>query len=275
MTLISCKEETKYAKYEKGNFLNEEIIKAYDERDLETLILPPISLENIDERLKNGSLYIVYPDEKVDDSDNYYLCGYLNNSIKKIVDEESAYYGYMGRKTYVDNWIEKENLSKKDNPIYWYKISKTESIPLKLENKFLVLVLENIDLIFESVDSKEKVKLSVMRENSNYYNDGRNNEKNNTLPKWAEGYWLQLVYNLNKTNLEEGLVLMGNYVNNFLQGTCLDMEYFDDVLYVNLENSTIYHDEDLTKKFEYKEKVENNDISYLFKLEDILNIIKK
>lgn len=274
LVLTSCKEDIKYERYGQGDFLNEEIIKVYDEKNRMGLIKPPVSLENIDEKLKNGSLYKVHIEEEIND---YYLCGYLDNNIrKKINNKDNDSSAFYGREKYVSLWVEAINeniISKEENPIYWYIVPKTENVEMEIKDKFLVLVFESIDAIYESVDNNEIKRTSILFENKSFYkNESSENWDNNS--SILKGDKLQIVTESFNENLINGIILAYDYIYCYPIYS-FEMEYYDNIPFVNVENGTIYHDEDLKNKFEYKEKEETQDISYLFKLEDILSVIKK
>jgi hypothetical protein len=130
LLLTSCSSEYEYA-----DSLNDDIyIRDID--DVNKEIMTPITFPTMYNSLKNTN-YAIYEME-ISEKVNYYICAYVNNSIKDTLDNYPNYsypgsnwpslyiYKYYGincyLKKYYDAWNNRD-IKRKDNEIKWIKVN--------------------------------------------------------------------------------------------------------------------------------------------------------
>lgn len=264
---ISCKEEIKYEEYEKSQELNERLYKI---RYGNIYYIVPY-LDNIDMLAEGRKFYKTYLGNDLGD---YYICGYFDKSIIEIFENIGFYeesideYTIFGKNEYILMWnyaIRQKIISSEEFPIYWYKISKSEEVPESMNDKFLVAVLESVNVIYESLEDDEKFETEMLFENHDFYSVEKVLDRKKMFEK--ESFQMRSEENVNY--LKEGFSLVENYFLTTLTSG-KSIVYFNEIPCVTFGHYTIYHDEDLKDKYEYF----NNEYGVpYFKLSDIMEML--
>lgn len=271
MSLVSCKEENKYEEYENSEKLNEMLL---EKNYIEYVDNIAPYLNTIDIILEGRRIYKTY---FCNDIKDYYICGYFDNSIKETLENMFVYvknandYSVLGKGQYILAWniaVREKDISSEEFPIYWYTIPKSEEVPKSMNDKFLVAVLESVNVIYESLEDDDEFETEMLFESSEFYEKKYTKwyDKNEMLKKES----IHILTEKGAKNLKEGFTLVEYYfANTALAGR--DIKYFNEIPCVTFGNynDTIYHDEDLKDKYEYFES-ENGNI--YFKLNDIMEV---
>lgn len=269
-TLVSCKEEIKYEEYEKSQLLNENLLKKEYEVIKEYVSM---NIDNIDETFEGKELYKTHFENN---EQNYYICGYLDKSIVKVLEDviyvnmSSNKKTIFGKGEYLLKWnivVRNDVISIEDYPIYWYKIPKNSSVPEKISNKFLIIVLESANIVFENIKGNDAFKVEMLYESDKFYS----NMYNTTYDRdeMLDSKCLLALTSSYKDAKMAGIILAEDY-DLKIRSCGLRINYFDGIEYVTFGRHTIYHDKDLKEKLDY---IEDENYRINFKLEDILKIL--
>ena len=231
-----------------------------------------LNLENLTYRLEEDIAYIVTIGEKTRD---YYICGYVSNDIKEFLTENYAcrpfggdFFGYNG---YFAAWTNlNRSIDKNEYPIIWYEIPKDEDIPFEINDMFLVLVGETINITYESIDGLVKFQEELIYENRKFYDEKWNEERVEELLSRVDG---DIVLWHKKPPIDPtSIMIIADFMTNSMTFS-FDVEDIDGIRYVNVRDyTTLYKGEDLKEKHEY---ILDKSGNVLFKLEDIQYVFEK
>ena len=227
-----------------------------------------LNLENLTYRLEEDIAYIVTIGEKTRD---YYICGYVSNDIKEFLTENDACrpFGedFSGYNNYFAGWT---NIDKNEYPIIWYEIPKDEDIPFEINDMFLVLVGETINITFESIDGLVKYQQELIYENRKFYDEKWSEEQVDELLSRVDGDII--LWRKKPPTDPTSIIIIANFmIKSVTFG--FDVEDIDGIRYVNVRDyTTVFRGEDLKEKHEY---ILDKSGNVLFKLEDIQYVFEK
>ena len=235
-----------------------------------------LNLENLTYWLEkeDDRAYIVTIGEKTRD---YYICGYLSNDIKEFLTENYAcrpfgedFSGYNG---YFAGWTNlslSSSIDQNEYPIIWYEIPKDEDIPFEINDMFLVLVGETINITFESIDGLVKFQQELIYENKKFYYEKWSEERVDELLSRVDG---DIILWRKKPPIDPtSIMIIADFMTHSVTFG-FNVEDIDGIRYVNvLDYTTLYKGEDLKEKHEY---ILDKSGNVLFKLEDIKYVFEK
>ena len=265
-----------YKFFSKGDIINQEIKETTYAACFE--MIDQLSLENIAERLEKERAYYVTIGDDIKD---YYVCGYISNSIKDdLINKYSAgpcnpfTTWFFGKESYLEGWnsaVLSKFLDENEYPIVWYEIPKSEEVPMEIDDMFLVLIAESRNIVYESIDGLERYEFEMLYENRKFYDDTWDEEKFlNEIEAKKESIIIENDKFLIK-KAEAGLIAP-MFIYGALWVKSFIVEYHNDIPYVNIGEITSYNGVDLKETEEY---IETKWGTYLFKLEKIVEIIKE
>lgn len=269
LMMTSCKEKNpqnkipkEYEVYEKSEYLNKKILDPIYYNTVDPI--ESLSLENFDERMKGCYLSRVTASKETND---YYVCGYLNNEAKEKFENCGAddfdngwNSNFKGRNGYIVNYIFlalNKTIDVEKYPIKWYKVPKGVKVELEMEDMFLLIASASVKITCQNLENNEISEVEMLYENSTFY--GGNVDSSNLN--------IEYLTLINETSFLQEEVVLSTDFSLYMVGFGFNMTYYDDVAYVRVGHNTIYKDLDLKESYEYK-KDEYGD--YLFKLDDFL-----
>lgn len=194
MCLIGCSEHKKLSEFEMSEDLNKEIKKYFEITDVfvEGEPLPPLIIEDLITKYELSNKYLVYFDK---DHKSNYVCAYLNNEVKEVLDTiEIIHEGYeswfiwQGENLYLKKYeyaIEENIINCNDYPLKWIEYKDKEEILDFFEDFFLVSITKSQKINVLNCETKEEgSKVIYIEENSyNFSNLLERKEKFYVLSK--------------------------------------------------------------------------------------------
>lgn len=169
ITLVSCKEETKY---EKQDFLNEEVLELLDDLILDinyaSDLAAPVSAIDLYSNRKNNYFNIY---EGRQNKDIKIIAGYIDKKIIDVLDELSIdlvdpldyNYSISG----IDDYLKKYQNAvrsgkiKEYDALIKYKYVTENVLPLVDNDKRLILVLEEKNIKAENIKTNENIDFKI------------------------------------------------------------------------------------------------------------------
>ena len=164
ISLLSCNKEKNIIS-ENSDTLNDQI-KEYFE--IETMKKNNPYIESL----------ITFKDKtkliSIEENDNY-ICGYLENNIKTILDDieiciENNYYAWSGVNYYLKKYeyaIENKLINQEEYKLIWYDFNDKNEIK-DLSDKFLVCIVKSFDL---KINNNETKKVFLEIDDTSFYNE--------------------------------------------------------------------------------------------------------
>lgn len=255
--LTSCKEKVEYEEYENSSMLNQEIYNWFKRYYFEGEIPEPITFEKYLRNSNESNKYLLMTDLE----NEKYVCGYLDKSIKEMVDKEySSLNSDFKVKLWsgIDDCIRKYHLAKflgkineEDFPIKWFVVEEYEDILNEYNNMTLICITQLVKLdIIDYNDNVHYIKDVCIDIN---YLSGSNKLK------VKDGYLF-----VTKLNLEN-IDIFASVLCELIDYYSFEYKIFNDEVYINSKLDYVYFG---LEKCDYKLI---NDI-YYYKFLDIEEI---
>lgn len=275
--------EIKYEEYEYSEQLNNEILGIrvqQNEKDI------PARISLVDLSYSQGN-YKSYISTFFSTSD-YYLCAYLNFEVLEIIEnteyiekeDNLSWFLFLGINYYLIKYktvvIDNDEFDYHAQPIKWYKIPKTEEIPSKIKDNFLISIAEKKEVYLENIDKTEQIYIDLIVERQDFYRETISDFDYYRFQDYIKILddkkiylifdYISMIYN---SILHNKVIIFNNFWD-LVNFQSFDVLIIDGEKYVNVGSVTMWNEQDLKLVLEYK-ILENNE--YMFKLEDLANLL--
>jgi len=216
-----------------------------------------------------------------------YICGYIDNSIYKQINDSNSYlnldyrYNYFGINQSFAKYYASENIDKNLYPIIYYEIEETNEISLTLNNKNLVIVGRNYVIDIYDLNNNKLYSINYFNEEASLdlykntkdidlkikLNDSLNNENK---------YLFVDVMNKNeKEKWENHLCISPGDIYNYFKVFSNEIIEMNNEKYISLYINTFETDSnwnELLANYSYIKNDLKSDY-YFFKWTDICSLI--